>query len=58
VQKLEAADDKIRLAADGNRGSPVLPAIGMLADIEGGAEQPNDNDREMNTIHNYKSLSH
>jgi hypothetical protein len=30
----------------------------MLADIEGGAEQPNDNDREMNTIHNYKSLSH
>jgi hypothetical protein len=30
----------------------------MLADIEGGAEQPNDNDREMNTIHNYKSLFH
>lgn len=54
MQKLETVDDKVRLAADGDCGQLVLPAIRVLADIEGGAKQPDDDDREMRAIHNSK----
>ena len=56
MEKFEAIDNQIGLLADGDRRSPVLPAVRMLAQIEGGSEQSNDDNRQWHPIHIYKSI--
>lgn len=56
MEELEAIDNQIGLLADGDRRSPVLPAVRMLAQIEGGPKQSNDDNRQWHSIHIYKSI--
>jgi len=58
VQQLETIHDHIRLLTDGDRGAPVLPAVGMFANIERGSKQANDDNRVLMLIHTYKSYTH
>src|SRR5208282_5156496 len=44
------------LLADRDRRSPVLPAVRMLAQIKGGPEQSDDDNRQWHPIHIYKSI--
>jgi hypothetical protein len=46
VKQLEAVYDKVGLAADADGWPPVLPAVGMLADVERCAEQTDDDNRQ------------
>ena len=43
IQKLKAVNDEIGLIAEGNRGSPSLPAIGTLSLIQAGTQKTDYN---------------
>jgi hypothetical protein len=51
MQKFKATDNKICLSAERNGRTPVLPTIGVLAHVEGSAQQPDHDNIALSLIH-------
>src|SRR5580700_6886389 len=51
MQQFKATDNKVRLSAERNGRTPVLPAIRVFARVEGGTQQADNDDTSIILIH-------
>src|SRR5580692_6778397 len=58
MQQFKATDNKIRLSTERNRRTPVLPTIRVFADVEGSAEQADNDNTALGLIHWNSILSY
>src|ERR1700722_3214325 len=51
MQQFKATDNKVRLSTERNGRTPILPTIGVFANVEGSAEQADGDNTALILIH-------